>query len=422
MKSHLKTLFCSLTVILICMLGCSDRASSGQTVFKVERNTTPAESTFPGPPLNITPEARQQLAQATSLREIFKPTWFVKFENHEQGTVARIEDVVFNGKYWFLLDGMQQKVFQFTDQGKFVRQVGATGHGPGEYQEPIAIHAIYDSKIAISDSGKLLVFDAEGRYETSVKLTGEGIWYLPYFEVIWDFPNQIYLADFVSSPFDLTSPLHIILENHGGQWLPVYGFGNRFKLMEEANKHGIPIWAHKAFEKVGDRIWSGSPYNAELEVFDLEGRLVGQAKRPIVDPLTKDDFLDLSLTTEKIHLLQKSKTHNENIFAVGDMVLTFATGHWQSGKSTFHVFDKNGNLLTNQIEEKFPFTFIIGSFEHYVVSQFPVFENVEDYYEKLTPEELDLLMASGWDPNDYLTDNPYLVVGELLPYKKAGQP
>lgn len=412
----------AITFAVLGILGCSNRNADPSAAFKIKRNQTPAETAFPGPPLNISPEARHQFAQAKSLRQVFKPSWFVKFENHEQGTIARINDFVFNGRYWFLLDGMQQKIFQFTEHGKFVKQVGSQGHGPGEYQEPLAIQGIYGSKIAVSDNGKFLIFDAEGNYESSVKLTGEGVWFLPYFKFIWDEPGRIYLADFISSPFDLDSPLHVILEDHDGQWLPTYGFAKRFRLMEEANKHGIPVWAHKAFEKVGGRIWSGSPYDAELEVYDLEGRLLGQAKRPIVDPLTKDDFRDLTLTTEKIHRLQTGKTHNENIFPVGDMAITVATGHWQTGKSTFHLFDKNGNLLTKQIEEQFPYTFIIGSFENYIVSQFPVFEEVEEYYEKLTPRELDLLMAAGWDPNNYLTDNPYLVVGELIPYKPDGQP
>jgi len=409
-------------VLMLSFFYCSPSPDPEAFVAKILRNPTASQAAFPGHQVPLALELKQRIQAASTLRDLFIPAWFVKFENHPNGTVGRIDDAVFNGTHWFLLDGLQDEIFQFTSVGSFVKRLASRGDGPGEYLEPLSIHLIHNQQIAVSDRGKLLLFDAEGTYLQTLMLKDAHRWYLPYYGLIWDTPEQMFLGDFVSSPFDVDSPLHVILNRQGDAWVPTFGFGQRFALMEEANKHGVPIWAHKAFAKVGNTVWSGSPYEATLEVYDLDGRFIGNPQRPVLNPLTRDDFLDQGLNQKKIQELRVEKVHNENLFPVADMVLVYSVGQWGQHSQSYDLFDQNGNFLVGGIHEDNPYTFVISSFDSYIVSQFPVMESLEAYQAALTQEEQALLIASGWNPENFVSDNPYLVIGQWIGTHHKGQP
>jgi hypothetical protein len=74
--------------------------------------------------------------------------------------------------YYTLVDEFQQKIIQFDHQGQFIRTVGRQGKGPGEY---VQVDDVFwdDIHFSVLDggSGKIHLFDVEGKWETSKSFT-----------------------------------------------------------------------------------------------------------------------------------------------------------------------------------------------------------------------------------------------------------
>jgi hypothetical protein len=95
---------------------------------------------------------------------------FVALETREDCLVGELRKVVKNRDYLFVAD-MNSNLFLFTSQGKFLRKIGATGQGKGEY----AILADFDvdrktNDIYINAGGKLLVYSIGGTFLKSINL------------------------------------------------------------------------------------------------------------------------------------------------------------------------------------------------------------------------------------------------------------
>lgn len=70
----------------------------------------------------------------------------------------------------YLLDGQNNRIVVFDARGRFVRQFGKQGGGPGEFQAPLAMDIAADGSIVVSDLGNraFVVFTAAGEYIRNV--------------------------------------------------------------------------------------------------------------------------------------------------------------------------------------------------------------------------------------------------------------
>ena len=107
-----------------------------------------------------------------------------------------ILDVTIAGGYLFVCD--YKKLFQFTLEGKFVRQIGRAGQGPGEYTESI-LGVTYNEplkEIYLSDPRqlKLHVYSFDGKFlhdinmegREYVRLQNDGCFYAIYNDFLYD--------------------------------------------------------------------------------------------------------------------------------------------------------------------------------------------------------------------------------------------
>ncbi|MGH7447575.1 MAG: 6-bladed beta-propeller [Longimicrobiales bacterium] len=75
----------------------------------------------------------------------------------------------------YLLDGQNRRVVVFDANGKFVRQFGRKGGGPGELQAPLAMDIASDGSVVVSDLGNraFIVFRPDGEYVRNIPFDEE---------------------------------------------------------------------------------------------------------------------------------------------------------------------------------------------------------------------------------------------------------
>ncbi len=92
-------------------------------------------------------------------------------EGNDWEMFTRVEQVAFDrADNLYVLDGGASRVLVFDRAGKFVRQFGRKGGGPGEFQVPIGLMVQADGMVAVADlaSRSYSLFQADGKYLRSV--------------------------------------------------------------------------------------------------------------------------------------------------------------------------------------------------------------------------------------------------------------
>ena len=99
--------------------------------------------------------------------------------NAEQAVFDRADNL-------YVLDRGNQRVLVFDRAGRFVRQLGHKGGGPGEFEVPIGFTVLADGSIAVLDLAhqNLTLFGTDGRFRRTVA-----------WQPGWGFPDRTLVAD-----------------------------------------------------------------------------------------------------------------------------------------------------------------------------------------------------------------------------------
>jgi len=103
--------------------------------------------------------------RSVNLSSIGKEVSYIPLETTPECLIQKIYKVEFSDSYIFIRD--YEKILQFAKNGKFIRQVGSAGRGPGEYsnirdfcinkqQEEVYIICLYPSRLLIFDFNGIL--------------------------------------------------------------------------------------------------------------------------------------------------------------------------------------------------------------------------------------------------------------------------
>lgn len=112
--------------------------------------------------------------ETTCLSRLGKELSYIPLETNAQSLIKRINEIQFSNNYIFISDF--DRLLQFNREGKFVRQVGRNGKGPGEY--------IYVSGFCIDEKREkiyilawsiktILEYDFNGLFIRSFKISFE---------------------------------------------------------------------------------------------------------------------------------------------------------------------------------------------------------------------------------------------------------
>ena len=111
------------------------------------------------------------------LRSQAATVWSVGTDEGESWEMlSNVMAMAFDGTdHLFVLDQGNHRVLVFDASGRFVRQFGKQGGGPGEFQAPMALEVLRDGRVAVLDIGKRAwgVFTAAGVYQTDVFIPEE---------------------------------------------------------------------------------------------------------------------------------------------------------------------------------------------------------------------------------------------------------
>jgi len=178
-------------------------------------------------------------------------------ENYIFGSINDVE-VDSRGNI-YVLDGKMTRIVKFDRDGKFILRFGKKGQGPGEFGFPESMVLDSDRNIYVLSSGKVLVFDENGKYLQSFPYNFYGI------DITLDNEENL----IVLGPRD-DGIFHVY--DRKGNYL--YSYGSGFKVPGEFAK-----FKQARFSKLPIRLWSIedeiyvlNPYRLEIHVYE-DGRI-----------------------------------------------------------------------------------------------------------------------------------------------------
>jgi len=178
-------------------------------------------------------------------------------ENYIFGSINDVEVDSWGNIY--VLDGKMTRIVKFDRDGKFILRFGKKGQGPGEFGFPESMVLDSDRNIYVLSSGKVLVFDENGKYLQSFPYNFYGI------DIALDNEENL----IVLGPRD-DGIFHVY--DRKGNYL--YSYGSGFKVPDEFAK-----FKQARFSKLPIRLWSIedevyvlNPYRLEIHVYK-DGRI-----------------------------------------------------------------------------------------------------------------------------------------------------
>jgi hypothetical protein len=116
-------------------------------------------------------EAAYENPQVINLSEFVTNITYIPLETKEDCMIRSIHQILFSDEYIFV--SQFRSVYQFTRDGKFLRQIGAEGRGPEEFVQINNISLDLDAEVIYIHAGyrKSLIFDFNGKFLRSIKLS-----------------------------------------------------------------------------------------------------------------------------------------------------------------------------------------------------------------------------------------------------------
>jgi len=111
---------------------------------------------------------------------IFEKDNIIKLETTDSCLIRYLAQMVMTDDYIFISDN-NGRVLQFDQQGRFIRQIGRNGRGPGEYIQVIRIEADQQNeRLAIADIRQILFYGFDGQFIRSIPTRGYAMDYLTF--------------------------------------------------------------------------------------------------------------------------------------------------------------------------------------------------------------------------------------------------
>lgn len=161
-------------------------------------------------PYRVEIEANLKNIKSVSLSAVGKEIEYIPLETNAKSLIRRIYSIAFSKDYMFISDF--DRLTQFDRKGKFIRQVGSNGRGPGEYLH-VSSYCIDEKseKVYIMAWGinSILEFDFNGTFRRSFKISFGSLQFLKT-----DSNNYVFVI--TNSPFGDDSEYRLIITDSTG--------------------------------------------------------------------------------------------------------------------------------------------------------------------------------------------------------------
>jgi hypothetical protein len=132
------------------------------------------QNTTKDKPFTITLNTNLSNSKEIGLKEIAENIEYIKLEFLPESVLGRIQRLVATEKYFFVFDN--RDISQFSRSGKYIRKIGKSGRGPGEYPA-LRDFAVDESTQHLFVLGnfirQIFVYDFNGNYVKGIKLNEE---------------------------------------------------------------------------------------------------------------------------------------------------------------------------------------------------------------------------------------------------------
>lgn len=96
---------------------------------------------------------------------------YVHLETNSSSLIQYIEKVIPFEKNIYILDMISKVLLKFDENGKFIKQIGKNGKGPGEYLLPLEFEIVNRQILVWEDrASKIIYYDLEGNHIKDKKL------------------------------------------------------------------------------------------------------------------------------------------------------------------------------------------------------------------------------------------------------------
>lgn len=122
---------------------------------------------------------------------------YLPLETTEDNLIQEIQKVVFTENFIFVAD--ENGLYQFTDRGEFIRQIGSLGRGPGEHSA-IMNFAVNEKAdiVIVQGTYSIVEYDLEGNYVKNIRrLPGQEFEFIDQDRIVF------YKANNINSPVNL---------------------------------------------------------------------------------------------------------------------------------------------------------------------------------------------------------------------------
>jgi len=111
----------------------------------------------------------KKMSAAKSFEEIFEMESTIQLSTAADCAIALITDAVVDAKgNYIVADGWQRRaVYIFSPDGKFIKELGRKGQGPGEYSTPVSLEISSKKEIWVADymANRIIIYDESFNFE-----------------------------------------------------------------------------------------------------------------------------------------------------------------------------------------------------------------------------------------------------------------
>ncbi|MDZ7400940.1 MAG: 6-bladed beta-propeller [candidate division KSB1 bacterium] len=302
----------------------------------------------------------EKFQQAKNFEDLFEKSKEIQLATGTKSYVGSIDQIIKSDERFIVVDTRVTKsVLLFSETGKFIRQVGINGEGPGEYLIPEYACVDNEGRIVILDSQKfkLIFYDRNGEYQKQMRLDVLGIFPQRFFI---DSHGLLYFYTINPSFSDASKGKKIVVIDQNGR------IKYRYSELEETLQKIFYLGGSVKLAPNG-QIWIGNIFDLTIRIHDPNG----QVQRTIIEHISHlpnavspEIFASVDNSRTMLKLISQH-TMIHDIFFIQDNIamVTFV------GNETYYLsfFDLKGNLLKGKIEidtenSKYLKSAILGSY------------------------------------------------------------
>ncbi len=209
----------------------------------------------------------EKLSSAKSFENVFQKISETQLLTTEDSPIAHISDMEIDREGRFIIaDGWQSRaVYVFGPDGRFIKELGRKGQGPGEYLNPVSIEIGKKEEIWVSDYGnnRVNIYSKELSFKSQISFTSRVLHYLHL-----NSRNEIYMYRSTANPLKPDTSDTIFRYDAQGNKIASFA-----PFPKEALK--VKFWAAQDGMTIGkdDFIYEMNPLYYNVRKFSPEGEL-----------------------------------------------------------------------------------------------------------------------------------------------------